>query len=124
MPLKTITEYSYQSKNNTISGTNKINPNITSQFATEHQRLIFKRKYNHHDDCPICMVDMFSKVVGFTPCGHTICRSCLVNQINKASFSNYKYSCPICRTNLRPILRRVELYNKYQDEHAKLQYNM
>lgn len=124
MSLKAITECSYDCDDTIISGTNIKHNDITTKYATDHQRLIFKRKYNCHDDCPICMVDMFSKVVGFTPCGHTICRSCIINQINKASFSNYKYSCPICRTNLRPILRRVELYNKYQDEHANFQYNM
>jgi len=124
MTLQPITEYSYDAHDpSLVSGNHIIDSNITLKHATDNKRLIFKRKYTNHEDCPICMLDMFSKVVGYTPCGHVICRTCLVKQIDKASFSNYKYSCPICRMNMRPILRRVEQYNKYQDIQANLQYN-
>jgi len=124
MTLQLNTENSYDSDDpSLVSGNHSTDSNITLKYATDNKRLIFKRKYTNHEDCPICMIDMFSKVVGYTPCGHIICRTCLIKQIDKAVFSNIKYSCPICRMDMRPILRRVELYNKYQDKQADLQYN-
>ena len=86
--------------------------NITQ--AVHSKRLIFKRKHPEHSDCPICYTDMFSKVVAYTPCGHTICRTCVVNQIDRASHQSYKYNCPICRTDLKRNFRSIESYNIHQ----------
>jgi len=88
--------------------------NINKERAMNSGRLLFKRKYNEHNDCPVCLGDMFSKVVGFTHCGHVICRDCIVNQLEKANHSSYKYNCPMCRTNLRNVMSGIERYNRLQ----------
>ena len=89
---------------------------IDKNTAIQTQRLIFKRKCPEHNECPICFVDMFSKVVGYTPCGHAMCRDCIVNQIQKSCpFSSYKYNCPMCRNNMDQFMIGIERYNRREE---------
>ena len=84
---------------------------ICSENAVESKRLLFKRKYSEDKECPVCMVSMKGNVVGHSPCGHTVCRDCLLNQINKSTYISYMYKCPICRYDLKLFLEPILQYN-------------
>ena len=92
---------------NQLDGIDTKNDNVNG-------RLIFKTRYSENMDCSVCMVNMKGRTVGHTPCGHTVCRDCLINQINKSNYYNYKYKCPICRCNLETFLGSIEKYNRIE----------
>ena len=53
----------YESDTDSEPEYNDINDTIiiTPQFAIKNQRLVFKRKHPEHNECPICMDDIYSK---------------------------------------------------------------
>ena len=87
---------------------------IDSENAILSNRLFFKIKYPKVKDCPICMINMKGKTVVHTPCGHTFCRGCLVNQIDKSNYPNYKYKCSLCRNDLETFISSIETYNRIE----------
>ena len=90
------------------------NFSIDSKNAILSNRLIFKTKYPEVKDCPVCMINMKGKTVGHTPCGHTFCRDCLVNQIDKSNYPDYKYKCSLCRNDLETFMSSIETYNRIE----------
>ena len=92
---------------------------ISSENAVVSNRLLFERKYSVDKDCPVCMVNMKGNVVGHSPCGHTVCRDCLLNQINKSNYYNYMYKCPLCRYDLKTFLEPIQKYN-YRENIRKM----
>ena len=92
---------------------------ICSENAVESKRLLFKRRYSENKECPVCIVNMKGNVVGHTPCGHTVCRDCLLNQINKSTYFSYMYKCPLCRFDLKSFLEPIQKYN-YRESIKKM----
>lgn len=92
---------------------------ISSENAMVSNRLLFERKYSVDKDCPVCMVNMKGNVVGHSPCGHTVCRDCLLNQINKSTYFSYMYKCPLCRYDLKSFLEPIQQYN-YRESIKKM----
>lgn len=49
------------------------------------------------DQCPICLLDLGETNKMITQCGHMLCGSCFVSNLN------YTIRCPICRENVVDI---------------------
>ena len=65
------------------------------KIAKDTERIIVQTRYHLHEDCPLCLDDMFDKKVKYLPCGHAFCGTCLQNQVDSKCPSKYK--CASCR---------------------------
>ncbi|KAM8798877.1 E3 ubiquitin/ISG15 ligase TRIM25-like [Eudromia elegans] len=59
--------------------------------------------------CPICL-SLYKSPVSLS-CGHNFCKECIQRTLSAQQLSNAPYSCPMCKTQLGPIL---ELQRNFQ----------
>ena len=72
--------------------------------AKDTERIIVQTRYHLHEDCPLCLDDMFDKKVKYLPCGHAFCATCLQKQVDSKCPSKYK--CASCRRGFVSCLIR------------------
>ena len=68
------------------------------EVAKEKKRLIIEIKCKEHEMCPICLDEMYGKIVCHTPCGHRFHGPCLRKQL-EIQHEGMK-TCAMCRYNL------------------------
>ena len=74
------------------------------KIAKDTERIIVQTRYHLHEDCPLCLDDMFDKKVKYLPCGHAFCATCLQKQVDSKCPSKYK--CASCRRGFVSCLIR------------------
>lgn len=74
------------------------------KIAKDTERIIVQTRYHLHEDCPLCLDDMFDKKVKYLPCGHAFCATCLQKQVDSKCPSKYK--CASCRRGFASCLIR------------------
>ena len=74
------------------------------KVAKDTDRIIVQTRYHLHEDCPLCLDDMFDKKVKYLPCGHVFCATCFQNQVDSNCPSKYK--CASCRRGFVSCLIR------------------
>ena len=103
-----------KSKNkNSSKNSNKKNSRVFldySKVAIEKQRIIFQTRHHLHEDCPICLGDMYGKSVKYLPCGHTFCSTCIQEQFESNCPSKCK--CASCRYDLTSCLIRQQCFRE------------
>lgn len=83
------------------------------KIAKDTERIIVQTRYHLHEDCPLCLDDMFDKKVKYLPCGHAFCLTCLQKQVNSKCPSKYK--CASCRRGfVSCIIRQNEARENMQ----------
>lgn len=90
-------------------------------IAIEKRRIIIQTHYHLHDDCPICLNNMFNQRVKYLPCGHVVCSGCLEQQIQSSCASKFKCAC--CRYDfIENLPISITIPQVINDENSVINY--